>query len=260
MQCGHCGMMFEPSKYQRANAKKGRRVYCSKACAIDGRRKKVPIFKDCAQCGVNFELNHTQNWKAVTGRASEFFCGRACSTKWRHENSEALRASLSSESKRQKAREALARHNWLQTPESVEKNRQTRLARGSNKGIRISNRGGNGAGLTVPQEMLASALQWQTEFVVRTGAEKGSGKPYHYKIDIANPALKIAIEVDGRSHRWTKTKESDARKDAFLTSLGWRVLRFSNQAVMDDLEGCVLTVTSMTSPSKGITTSSPKES
>ena len=84
--------------------------------------------------------------------------------------------------------------------------------------------------------------------------------PYHYRLDMANPELKIAVEVDGRSHNWEKVKESDARKDAFLASLGWIVLRFSNTAVMDDLAGCVQMVTSTMLRLLETTTSLPKES
>lgn len=70
--------------------------------------------------------------------------------------------------------------------------------------------------------------------------------PLHYKIDIANPVKKIAVEVDGGSHSATRVREADERKDAFLTSHGWRVFRFSNREVMADLEGCVRKVLSTT--------------
>ena len=259
MKCSHCGTEFQPTKDQTWRAKQGSRVFCSTACAIESRKKKVPMFRDCAQCGKNFELNHAQNWKAATGKTDRFFCSRGCATQWKHANSEALKTSLSSESKRNKAREALAQNNWLQTPEAVEKNRQARLARKSNS-RKISKRGGNGADMAVPQKMLADALQWRTEHVVTTGATKGSGRPYHYRLDMAHPELKIAVEVDGRSHNWEKIKESDARKDAFLASSGWIVLRFSNTAVMDDLAGCVQTVTSTMLRLLATTTSLPKES
>lgn len=258
MKCSHCEAEFQPTKDQVWRAKQGNRVFCSTACSIESRKKKVPMFRDCAQCGKNFELNHAQNWKAATGKTDEFFCSRGCATQWKHAHSEALKTSLSSESKRSKAREALAQHNWLQTPEAVEKNRQTRIARKSNS-RKIAKRGGNGADMAVPQRMLADALQWQTEFVVTTGATRGSGMPHHYRLDMAHPELKIAVEVDGRSHNWEKVKESDARKDAFLASLGWNVLRFSNTAVMDDLAGCVQTVTSTMLRLLAITTSSQKE-
>jgi hypothetical protein len=81
----------------------------------------------------------------------------------------------------------------------------------------------------------------------------GSGWPTHYKIDIANPKEMVAIEVDGHSHDCLSRKEQDARKDMFLTSKGWKVLRFSNQQIQENVEDCVQTVMSTISKSINIT-------
>jgi hypothetical protein len=171
-----------------------------------------------------------------------------------------MKAAIASDAKRAKHRERLMAFNWLQTPEAIKKNREVRIARGTDKGRKLLIHGGNGKGMTVPQSMLADALQWPVEFVVKTGATKGDGRPFHYKLDIAHPLLKVAVEVDGRSHRSMTVRQSDARKDLFLKSSGWTVLRFSNQQVMDDLAGCVQMVLSTTSRLMETTTSSPKES
>lgn len=118
--------------------------------------------------------------------------------------------------------------------------------------------GGNGKGPTAPQLALAAALGWPMEQAIRTGTSgrEGAGYPSCYKVDIANPVLKVAIEVDGNSHNTEVGKARDAKKDAFLAGLGWRVLRFSNERVTEDLEGCVREVLSSISKSKGITTTS----
>jgi very-short-patch-repair endonuclease len=68
--------------------------------------------------------------------------------------------------------------------------------------------------------------------------------PSHYKIDVANEALKIAIEVDGVSHGMLTRQEQDRKKERFLRRCGWTVLRFSNQDVMERLGECVQTVLS----------------
>lgn len=90
--------------------------------------------------------------------------------------------------------------------------------------------GGNGRGLTEPQRLLSQKLgpDWITEFVVPTRIPRGEGYPTHYKIDLANPAQMIAIEVDGGSHCSLKVRERDARKAEFLRSKGWSVFRVSN--------------------------------
>jgi hypothetical protein len=95
-------------------------------------------------------------------------------------------------------------------------------------------RGGNGHGPTKPQLALFTALPsgWRMEFVVNTGPNRIPGAPYCYKIDIANPKEKIAIEIDGFSHNSTKRKAQDKRKSDFLISCGWTLFRFSNQQIL----------------------------
>ena len=44
--------------------------------------------------------------------------------------------------------------------------------------------------------------------------------PPHYTIDVASESLKVAIEVDGKSHGAKSRQAQDARKDAFLKGLG----------------------------------------
>lgn len=94
-----------------------------------------------------------------------------------------------------------------------------------------SERGGNGRGLTRPQAILLSALGpgWEAEFALSLG-RRTPGYPTHYKIDVACPARRIAIEVDGPSHH--SRKAQDAKKDAKLASLGWTVLRFWNREIL----------------------------
>lgn len=103
-------------------------------------------------------------------------------------------------------------------------------------------RGGNGRGATIHQQALASSLGWECEVVVTTGE---GYIPNHYKIDIAEEVLKIAIEVDGHSHKAKKVRAADKRKEEFLLSQGWKVLRFSNQEIEENLSGCVRKVLSM---------------
>ena len=53
-----------------------------------------------------------------------------------------------------------------------------------------------------------------------------------YRIDLALPAFNIAIECDGKAyHSSPKQKAHDRRKNAYLKSNGWRVLRFSGSRI-----------------------------
>lgn len=105
--------------------------------------------------------------------------------------------------------------------------------------------GGNGRGPTRPQQMLAQALGWdKLEYVICPGSKMiAQGYAHHYKIDIANPELKIAIEVDGNSHCTLERQMEDIKKEVLLRSLGWIVLRFTNGQIEKDLKRCVQMVT-----------------
>lgn len=105
-------------------------------------------------------------------------------------------------------------------------------------GTRPLIRGGNGQEMPVAQRVLLSALGagWYAEHVVNTKMKRDSGYPTCYKIDIANPIKKIAIEVDGTSHGSTLVKQRDLKKEKFLINLGWVVIRFKNKEIMNNLE------------------------
>ncbi|NLE59574.1 MAG: DUF559 domain-containing protein [Planctomycetes bacterium] len=90
-------------------------------------------------------------------------------------------------------------------------------------------RGGNGQ-FTAPQIQLLEKLgpQWQPELTVPVGHPRPPGLPKNLKIDIGHRERKIAIELDGQSHRTATTREADKQKVAFLLRNGWCVLRLSN--------------------------------
>jgi hypothetical protein len=89
----------------------------------------------------------------------------------------------------------------------------------------------DGSSPTVPQKLLFDALPGATmEFEVPKG-----GKGKSFRIDIAIPSLKLAIEVDGLSHVKRKEKERDARKAQILKVRGWTLLRFWNAEILGDL-------------------------
>ena len=51
-----------------------------------------------------------------------------------------------------------------------------------------------------------------------------------YIADFACPAIRLIVELDGGVH--ILRAEGDAFRDAWLTSNGWTVMRFSNEAVL----------------------------
>jgi hypothetical protein len=90
--------------------------------------------------------------------------------------------------------------------------------------------GGNGRGLTAAQRLAVTMLGsgWAPEYILKTKRKPYEGYPHHYKIDLANEVLKVAIEIDGGSHCSLERRAQDAKKDSLLRALGWRVLRLRN--------------------------------
>jgi hypothetical protein len=146
--------------------------------------------------------------------------------------------------------------NPMKNPETREKVSKALVLMGHKPKERL----GNGKEMAIPQAVLMVALRKLSpvaEYSVLTKAKPGSGYPPNYKIDIAFPAVKMAIEVDGNSHCALIRQAQDKKKDDFLNLSGWTVLRVRNKQVMDRLSE---TVTFITSKLKEITTISQKVS
>jgi very-short-patch-repair endonuclease len=60
-----------------------------------------------------------------------------------------------------------------------------------------------------------------------------------YVLDSACVAERLAVEVDGGQHNGSA---HDAVRDAWLSSNGWRVLRFWNNDVMNNMDGVLMTI------------------
>ena len=116
--------------------------------------------------------------------------------------------------------------NCMQSPEVRQKVSRTMTARGHAPRVR----GGNGQ-LTQPQERLMYRLGagWVAEYSIPVPNYRTHSLPKNLKIDVANPHLLIAIELDGHSHRSPKRRTQDARKTIFLAQSGWSVFRITNQ-------------------------------
>lgn len=90
---------------------------------------------------------------------------------------------------------------------------------------------------------------WCKLYFDQTPAEKAIepaiaslGIPYRFQhivsmkfiIDYMLPTIKVAIEIDGLSHRRPAQIEKDVKKTAFLEEKGWRVIRILNEdAILD---------------------------
>jgi very-short-patch-repair endonuclease len=61
----------------------------------------------------------------------------------------------------------------------------------------------------------------------------------NYIADFACLSVKLIVELDGESHDFEKRQKADQTRDAFFTSEGFHVLRFTNEQVTSNLEGVV---------------------
>jgi very-short-patch-repair endonuclease len=66
-----------------------------------------------------------------------------------------------------------------------------------------------------------------------------------YIVDFVCHAARLAVEIDGATHDFDERLHSDRRRDAWLTSRGFLVKRFTNDEVLKNLEGVLIVIREM---------------
>ncbi len=181
----------------------------------------------------------TKHQKDSLRRKGYAYCSKECGKK----HTAAISSITMTITNKKYASDRMKKNNPMKNLESRKKMIETL----KKIGHKPKERWGNGCGLTVPQQMLMDALQEFTpvaEYPEPTKMQRESGYPSCYKIDIAIPHAKLAIEVDGGSHGSLSRKEEDTKKDILLKSLGWIVLRVSNKQVRENISETVMCITS----------------
>ncbi len=64
-------------------------------------------------------------------------------------------------------------------------------------------------------------------------------------VDFYCPKAKLVIELDGSQHLDKEHRAADAERDAALSGLGLRVLRFDNRQVLLEIEGVMTVIDGM---------------
>src|SRR6516225_10292207 len=156
---------------------KNQRRFCNQKCWCEWLRRTRQPGRKCEWCGAEFTTHKRRKTR---------FCDCTCSALWRNKHHPTRNLS---EEERQKRRESII--NYRKRPgvqEQLRENMRKLLA-------------ATPKGPTIPQKILFEALPESTlEY----------GLPNFMKIDIAIPRLKLAIEVDGQSHKAASMKERDA--------------------------------------------------
>ncbi|TDL92123.1 DUF559 domain-containing protein [Vibrio vulnificus] len=66
-----------------------------------------------------------------------------------------------------------------------------------------------------------------------------------YRIDVALPEYRLAIECDGKDfHSSKKAKAHDRKRDAYLKSIGWKTLRFSGSTINGNMSKVITRIES----------------
>ena len=83
--------------------------------------------------------------------------------------------------------------------------------------------------LALTPELDKRKLKYEPHFVI--------GK--RFEIDIAFPKKKLAVEADGDYwHSLPKQILADGRKNDYLKSIDWNIMRFTESEINDDVKSC----------------------
>ncbi|MCC6777232.1 MAG: endonuclease domain-containing protein [Hyphomicrobiales bacterium] len=63
-----------------------------------------------------------------------------------------------------------------------------------------------------------------------------------YIVDFVCHDRRLVVELDGESHDFEERLERDQTRDAWLTTQGYLVLRYTNREVLSNLEGVVISI------------------
>ena len=90
--------------------------------------------------------------------------------------------------------------------------------------------------MTNSEQVLWSRLRCKQLLGVQFYRQKPIGD---YIVDFFAPKTKLVIEVDGSQHREGVHAIKDKRRDTYLASLGFRVLRFNSRKVLQETDAVV---------------------
>ena len=90
--------------------------------------------------------------------------------------------------------------------------------------------------MTDSERVLWSRLRRKQIAGVQFYRQKPIGK---YIVDFYAPKVKLVIEVDGSQHMKGEHVKKDGRRDAYLTAVGLKVIRFNSREVLKETDGVI---------------------
>lgn len=98
-----------------------------------------------------------------------------------------------------------------------------------------------------PQAILTSALREKLGEAAVLSEVRGLIPGRRFRADIVIPAARLVIEFDGfQYHRSKAAFQKDRERQNLFVVHGWRVLRFFNKQIRDDLGGVVESIVGLT--------------
>jgi len=88
--------------------------------------------------------------------------------------------------------------------------------------------------MTGPEKRLWSRLRSRQLQGIKFRRQHGIGP---HIVDFYCPEQSLVVEIDGDSHADGKQREKDRRRDRYLQSIGLRVVRYTNDDIMKNLDG-----------------------
>ena len=70
----------------------------------------------------------------------------------------------------------------------------------------------------------------------------------NFIVDFYCPKLKLVIEIDGDSHYRENAQEYDSQRTEILQGYGLKVIRFTNEEVLHNLEGVIAVIEGLIPP------------
>ena len=101
--------------------------------------------------------------------------------------------------------------------------------------------------LSEAEQRLAGALAncgWATGYECNQECTRDSLMPT-IRVDVVWPAERCVVEIDGPDHRGALKYAADRHRDNALMLQGFRVLRFTNEQVMDDMSSVLDVIEAM---------------
>lgn len=103
--------------------------------------------------------------------------------------------------------------------------------------------------MTEPEKKLWFFLRGKQFFGYKFRRQESFGE---FIVDFYCKELKLVIEIDGDSHYLNNYDLYDKQRDCYLENLKLKVLRFTNDQVMKNIEGVLNSIKTQTTPSPSL--------